>query len=83
MPSQGIRLSGKDRRSFLAGRVRYLTRILPVKFQPRRIFDFGCGIGDITADLASMFPAAEVIGVDDAGKTVAHAREHFGSARLR
>jgi hypothetical protein len=30
-----------------------------------------------------MFPAAEVIGVDDAGKTVAHAREHFGSARLR
>jgi len=83
MLNQGIRLSGEDRHFFLAGRVRYLAGILPVNFQPKRILDFGCGIGDTTAHLASVFPAAEVIGVDEADKAVEHAAEQFGSARVR
>jgi SAM-dependent methyltransferase len=83
MLQQGIRLSGEDRHFFLQGRLRYLMGILPVHFQPKRILDFGCGIGDTTAHLAAMFAEAEVIGVDEAEKAVQHAREQFGSARVR
>ncbi len=83
MLSKGIRLSGEGRRFFLVGRVRYLTKILPGNFQPKRILDFGCGIGDTTAHLASMFPAAEVTGIDEAEKAIAAARERFASALVR
>jgi SAM-dependent methyltransferase len=83
MLNQGIRLSGEDRHFFLVGRVRYLMGILPVNFHPKRILDFGCGIGDTTSHLASMFPQAEVTGVDEAEKVVKHAREQFGSAQVR
>ena len=83
MLNQGIRLSGENRRFFLIGRVRYLMGILPADFQPKRILDFGCGIGDTTAYLASMFPAAEVIGVDEAAKALEHAVERFGADRVR
>ena len=83
MLNQGIRLSGEDRHFFLEGRVRYLMGILPLHFQPKRILDFGCGIGDTTSHLAAMFTEAEVIGVDEAEKAVEHAREQFGCARVR
>jgi SAM-dependent methyltransferase len=83
MLDQGIRLSGEDRHFFLEGRVRYLMGLLPPHFQPKRILDFGCGIGDTTKHLAAVFAEAEVIGVDEAAKAVEHAREQFGSARVR
>jgi SAM-dependent methyltransferase len=83
MLNQGIRLSGEDRHFFLIGRVRYLMGILPMGFQPKRILDFGCGIGDTTAYLASMFPAAEVIGMDESAKALEHAVERFGADRVR
>jgi|KBSMisStandDraft_5_1062788.scaffolds.fasta_scaffold52891_3 SAM-dependent methyltransferase len=83
MLNQGIRLSGEDRHFFLIGRVRYLMGILPKDVQPKRILDFGCGIGDTTAYLASMFPAAEVIGVDEADRALEHAVERFGADRVR
>jgi SAM-dependent methyltransferase len=83
MLNQGIRLSGEDRHFFLIGRVRYLMGILPMDFRPKRILDFGCGIGDTTAYLASMFPAAEVTGVDEADKALEHAVERFGASRVR
>ena len=44
--------------------------LLPPHFQPKRILDFGCGIGDTTKHLAAVFAEAEVIGVGEADKAV-------------
>jgi SAM-dependent methyltransferase len=83
MLNQGIRLSGEDRHFFLTGRVQYLRSILPSDFRPKRILDYGCGIGDTSLYLAQQFPGAEVVGVDEAENALQHARAHFGSERLR
>jgi SAM-dependent methyltransferase len=40
---------------------------------PRRILDFGCGIGNITAELAAEFSAAEVVGCDISERSIEHA----------
>src|SRR5438094_352583 len=83
MLNQGIRLSGEDRRFFLTGRVQYLLSLLPRDFQPQRILDYGCGLGDTTAYLAERFPGAEVVGADEAENALEHARAQCGSERVR
>ena len=78
MLDQGLRLSGEDRHYFIAGRLQALRELLG-SFRPRRILDFGCGIGDTVVQLASAFPDAEVTGVDAAEGAIEHARRvHTG-----
>ena len=79
MLQKGIRLSGEDQQFFIRGRLRDLARCLPAGNPPRRVLDFGCGLGDTSAALASLFPNAEVLGVDTAAQAVAHARVHYVS----
>jgi SAM-dependent methyltransferase len=82
MLERGIRLSGENKTFFLEGRVRELKLRLPAAFRPRRILDFGCGIGDSTAHLARAFPNADVIvGTDTADRALEHARQKHGSSR--
>lgn len=83
MLNQGIRLSGENRHFFLTGRVQYLLSMLPRDFRPKRILDYGCGIGDTTSYLAQQFPGAEVVGADEAENALQHAREQCGSERVR
>lgn len=49
--------------------------------KPRRIYDLGCGAGNITQLLAERWPNAEVTGVDDSAEMLAKAAET--STRIR
>lgn len=82
MLKQGIRLSGEDKEFFIRGRLQALDRRLPDGFQPERILDFGCGIGDTSKMLAERFPNADIIGFDTSDPALDHARQTYGSARI-
>ena len=74
MLSQGLRLSGENHEFFLRGRVERLAKDLPDGPGPRRVLDFGCGIGHATAELATVFPKAEIVGVDVSEPALEYAR---------
>ena len=82
MLNQGIRLSGEDRSFFITGRIQDLKKHLPPNFKPRRILDFGCGIGDTTRFLADAFPVASVVGLDTAEEALEHARKNHGCPEI-
>jgi SAM-dependent methyltransferase len=79
---QGTRLSGEDRLFFVRGRIADLVAHVPPGLSPRRILDFGCGLGDASRLLAEVFPAAEVVGVDSATAALEWAEGHHASARV-
>jgi len=82
MLDKGIRLSGEDHRFFIRGRLQDMLQRLPAGTSPRRILDFGCGLGETSAELADLFPKAEVLGVDTSLQAIAHARSHHSNRRL-
>jgi trans-aconitate 2-methyltransferase len=49
--------------------------------RPRRIYDLGCGAGNVTRLLLERWPNAEVIGIDDSAEMLAKAAE--ASSRIR
>lgn len=83
MLNQGIRLSGEGQEFFIQGRIESLPSRLPPDFRPRRILDFGCGIGTATRHLSERFPNAEIVGVDTSDKALEYGTEHYGSGRVR
>ncbi len=83
MLHRGLKLSGEDKTFFQRGRLEDLARQLPPNFTPRKILDFGCGLGDTTQLFAELFPAAQVVGCDTAEVALEHARERCASERLR
>lgn len=82
MLQRGLDLSGEDKHYFIRGRLADLAASLPAGFAPRRVLDFGCGIGDATTRLAELFPAARVVGVDTADEALAHAERVHGGERV-
>lgn len=44
---------------------------------PRRVLDFGCGIGSSAPHLREAFPGAEIVGLDVSEKSLAVARTRF------
>ncbi|MSO65691.1 MAG: methyltransferase domain-containing protein [Alphaproteobacteria bacterium] len=46
--------------------------------QPRRIYDLGCGTGDVTRRIAERWPNATVIGIDSSPEMLAQARRGGG-----
>src|SRR6185295_15459010 len=83
MLNQGIRLSGEDQEFFIHGRIESLTGRLPADFRPRRILDFGCGIGTATRRLGETFTAADIVGVDTSENALEYGAGHYGSSRVR
>lgn len=83
MLGRGLRLTGEDRHYFVRGRLEELRRQLGATARPRRILDFGCGIGDTSRALASCFGDAEVLGVDTAARALRHATRTHGGPRIR
>ncbi|MDY7092558.1 MAG: class I SAM-dependent methyltransferase [Acidobacteriota bacterium] len=79
MLQQGLKLSGEDKHFFIHGRLADLRQTLPAESQPRRILDFGCGIGDTSVLLAQAFPGAQVVGAETAEQALAHARQQHAS----
>jgi SAM-dependent methyltransferase len=82
MLNQGIQLSGEDQTFFINGRLRDLRETLAA-WEPRRILDFGCGLGLGSAALARTFPGAEVVGIDTAEEAIRFAQREHGSGRVR
>ena len=80
--NQGLRFTGEGKHYFMRERIRDLRDQLGPSFRPRRILDFGCGIGDTAQQFAQWFPGAEVVGVDCAADAVRHAREHHQESAL-
>lgn len=79
---RGLSLSGEDKHFFIRGRVQSLYGQLPPDFRPRRILDFGCGIGDTIDYLAKLFPSAHVVGVDVSEKALAYAERRYRSPHV-
>jgi SAM-dependent methyltransferase len=80
--NQGLKLSGEDKWYFIDGRLRELLRRVPAGWRPRRVLDFGCGIGATSSKLADLFPEATIVGVDTSEAAIAHAAATFGCERL-
>lgn len=58
-----------------------LARI-PIR-APRRIFDLGCGPGNVTARLAERWPNAEIVGIDSSAEMLAQARAAYPAIAWR
>ncbi len=82
MLHRGIKLSGEEKQYFITGRLQDLRRNLPGNFAPRRILDYGCGMGDTTRKLAEIYPEAQVDGFDPDATAIAYAKDHYVIARL-
>jgi SAM-dependent methyltransferase len=83
MLEKGIRLSGEDQHFFIRGRLNDLSQFLASHdSHPRRILDFGCGLGHTTAEFADRFPDATLLGVDTASQAIDYARTQHGSSRI-
>ena len=80
MLNQGIGLSGETQDFFIEGRVKDLTAQLPRS--PRRILDFGCGMGKSCDYLARVFSQASVTGVDLSDAALEYARKVHGSSQV-
>ncbi len=78
----GLSLSGEEKDYFIQGRVGDLRRQLPAGWRPRRVLDYGCGLGDTCTVLAATFPGAEVVGADVSDVLVARAERAHGSPRV-
>jgi SAM-dependent methyltransferase len=50
--------------------------------KPRRILDFGCGIGRTVAYLAEVFPAAVVVGADTSANALKYAVNRYSSEQM-
>ena len=86
MLARGLSLTGEGKDYYLAGRLADLRRQLAGVQSPRRILDFGCGIGDTARALVEVFSTeerpVEVVGVDSSENALAHARKTHGSRNI-
>jgi SAM-dependent methyltransferase len=82
MLQQGLQLSGEDQHFFIAGRVRDLCGQLPAGWTPRRVLDFGCGVGHAAGRLAAEFPEAEILGIDTSAPALERASQVYASPRI-
>src|SRR3989442_1179761 len=79
-----ITASGESSDFFARLKAHLVRRTLGAS-SPRRILDFGCGVGTSTCALAEAFPSAQVIGCDASPESIHVAQRAAGSAsdRLR
>jgi len=82
MLQRGIKFSGESKEFFIRGRLQDLYQLLSEDFFPRRVLDFGCGIGDTCCLLAELFPYSEIVGFDTSDPALVYAREVHGSNRI-
>src|SRR3989442_9429575 len=79
-----ITASGESSDFFARLKAELVRRTLGTS-SPRRILDFGCGIGNTSQALADVFPSASVIGCDASRESInaAQRASPSGSSRLR
>lgn len=82
---RGLSLSGEGPAYFAAGRVGWVRdwwRRAGLT-EPRRIVDYGCGVGETTALLARRFPEARVLGLDPSRRCIERASGRWADDRVR
>lgn len=81
----GLALSGESPAYFAAGRVELVreTWSRVQRFEPRRIIDYGCGVGATSAVLARRFPHAQVQGLDPSRRCIELAASQSAGRRVR
>jgi trans-aconitate methyltransferase len=82
---RGLSLSGEGPAYFASGRVELLRRwwIRSGRPEPRRILDYGCGVGLTAALLARQFPQASLLGLDPSRRSVERAGQEWAGPRVR
>ena len=82
MLDKGLSVTGEGKDFYAVGRLAHMQKALPANFIPKRILDFGCGIGETTTLISEMYPEAEVLGFDTSEETVQFAQEKRGNAKV-
>jgi len=78
--SQHIRITGEEPEYFTEYKIRDLKRVSSeLKLLPGNILDFGTGVGNSIPFLVKYFKEAKIHGVDVSEKSLAIARNRFGS----
>lgn len=81
--ARGLAVSGEDKNFFARGRIDWLARRLrEIGERPRRILDFGCGIGSAAPFLLQTFAPDSITGVDISEMSLAAARRMNQSDRV-
>ncbi|HEU4402187.1 MAG TPA: class I SAM-dependent methyltransferase [Candidatus Polarisedimenticolia bacterium] len=81
---KGIRISGETKEFFIRGRLALARDLFErVGFRPRRILEFGCGIGNNLTVMRELWPDADLVGLDNSETSLEVARERFGSGTIR
>jgi SAM-dependent methyltransferase len=81
--SEALAASGEDGRYFALGRVNWLARCLrKIGFAPRRVMDYGCGIGSTAPMLLEILGAKFAVGVDTSERSLDVAKQRHASERL-
>jgi SAM-dependent methyltransferase len=74
--AKSLAVTGEDRNFYAQGRIDWTAECLArLRFQPRRILDYGCGDGMNAPLLAAKFQADRVLGVDVSSASIAVARQ--------
>lgn len=82
---QGVSLSGESPDYFASKRIQFTADwIVKLKLPtPKRVADFGCGVGNSTPHLERHFPEANLLGLDVSEASIQRAHEMYGrSARF-
>ena len=77
---QNIRVTGEESEYFAEYKIRDLKRVsTELKLLPNNILDFGTGVGNSIPFLVKYFKDTKIHGVDFSEKSLALARNRFGS----
>jgi SAM-dependent methyltransferase len=82
--NKGVSLSGENKDYFARERLRWLrARLDTAGVNPKRIMDFGCGIGSATPFIREFFPKADIVGVDLSSDSIDVARSAHADSNIR
>jgi SAM-dependent methyltransferase len=76
---ENLAVTGEDPAYFARYKIEEVARRLKALGlpAPRRVLDFGCGIGNSAPHLRASFPQAKIVGLDVSERSLAVARERF------
>jgi SAM-dependent methyltransferase len=77
---EALAVSGEDRTYFATGRIAWLAVCLRhLKIEPESVLDYGCGIGSATPFFFDLIGAKKVLGTAISSKSLAIAKQSYGS----
>lgn len=82
--TQGLSVSGEDRRYFARGRIAWLASCLrQLQEHPKSALEYGCGTGSASPFLCDLIGVEFIIGIDVSSVSLEVAKRTHGSERAR